>query len=194
MNKSILLLFTLLLSFSFLAQNTVDKDNSLEGQFVDVIDKSNRFEDYKVIKIFKLAALRKNILDSVTALEDQIAASQKTIDDQQVKIGGLEKTLQDTNENLSLSKEKEDGITFFGTIVKKSTYNSIMWFIIAALLLGLGYFIFRFKNSNAITKEANSKLAETETEFETHRSKKLEEIQQIRRKLQDEINKNRKTI
>jgi uncharacterized protein HemX len=194
MNKSILLLFTLLLSFSFLAQNTVDKDNSLEGQFVDVIDKSNRFEDYKVIKIFKLAALRKNILDSVAALEDKIEASQTTIDDQQVKIGSLEMTLLDTNENLSLSKEKEDGITFFGTIVKKSTYNSIMWFIIAALLLGLGYFIFRFKNSNAITKEANSKLAETETEFETHRSKKLEEIQQIRRKLQDEINKNRKTI
>jgi uncharacterized protein HemX len=193
MKKSIPLLFTLLLSFSFLAQNSVDKDNSLEGQFVDVIDKSNRFEDYKVIKIFKLAALRKNILDSVTALEDQIAASQKTIDDQQVKIGGLEKSLQDTNENLTLSKEKEDGITFFGAIVKKSTYNSIMWFIIAALLLGLGYFIFKFKNSNTITKEANSKLAETEIEFETHRSKKLEEIQQIRRKLQDEINKNRKT-
>ena len=67
-----------------------------------------------------------------------------------------------------------------------------MWSIIGLLIIGLLFFIYKFKNSNAVTKEAKLKLAETEEEFDQHRQKKLEEQQQLRRKLQDEINKNKK--
>lgn len=179
-----------LLSFSVLAQN--ETDNSIEGQFTEVVDGSNNYQEFKVIKKAKLAVLRKNILDSIAKLEQTINTTNKTVETQSAQITNLENTLTSTNTDLSASREKEDGIHFFGILVKKTTYNSIMWSIIAGLLFGLGFFIFKFKNSNVITRKAKSKLAETDAEFEAHRSKKLEEIQQIRRKLQDEINKNRK--
>lgn len=191
--KNILsLLLLLLISNYAIAQEQVVVDNSIEGQFIDVVDKSNNYQEFKVIKKSKLTILRKNILDSVAKLEQTIDASNKTIETQKGQITNLENTLSNTNSDLSLSREKEGGIDFFGMLVKKSTYNTIMWSIIAGLLIALGFFIFKFKNSNAITREAKTKLEETESEFEAHRSKKLEEIQQIRRKLQDEINKNRK--
>ena len=192
--KNTLSLFVLfLLSFSVLAQTSTENDNSIEGQFIDVVDKSNNYQEFKVIKKTKLANLRKNILDSVAKLEQTIVATNKTIDEQLNQISKLESNLTNTNSDLSLSRDKEDGISFFGLLVKKSTYNTIMWSIIAGLIIALSFFIFKFKNSNTITRDANAKLAETESEFDAHRSKKLEEIQQIRRKLQDELNKNRKT-
>ncbi|EDM43508.1 UDP-N-acetylglucosamine 1-carboxyvinyltransferase [unidentified eubacterium SCB49] len=191
MKKILSLSLLSLLTFNVLAQSNTENNNSIKNQFIDVVDGSNSYQEFKVIPKSKLIVLRKNVSDSIDKLEQTILASQNKIDEQKAQISQLENTLSNTNADLAVSKEKEDGISFFGSLVKKATYNTIMWSIIGGLILALAFFIFKFKNSNAITKEANIKLAETESEFEAHRSKKLEEIQQIRRKLQDEINKNR---
>lgn len=193
MKNLLSLLILCVLTGTAYSQEQATSNNSIESQFIDVVDKSNNYQEFKVIKKTKLARLRKNILDSIAKLEQTIITTNTTVADQRTQISKLENTLTSTNTDLSTSREKEDGINFFGMLVKKATYNSIMWSIICGLLIALGFFIFKFKNSNAITRESNGKLAETESEFEAHRSKKLEEIQQIRRKLQDEINKNRKT-
>ena len=34
-----------------------ESENSLEDQFTDVIENSNRYQDYKVVKIFKFCPL-----------------------------------------------------------------------------------------------------------------------------------------
>jgi len=62
---------------------------------------------------------------------------------------------------------------------------------VAALLVFLIVFIYKFKNSNAITKAARKSLEETELEFEEHRRVALEREQKVRRQLQDEINKHK---
>ena len=67
-----------------------------------------------------------------------------------------------------------------------------MWAIIGLLVLVVLFLFYRFKNSNAVTRDANQKLVETEAEFDDHRQKNLEQQQILRRKLQDEINKNKK--
>ncbi|MGB0950114.1 MAG: tRNA (guanine-N1)-methyltransferase, partial [Marinirhabdus sp.] len=77
--------------------------------------------------------------------------------------------------------------------VKKTTYKTIMWSIVTVLALLLLFFIYKFKNSHTVTKHAGLKLAETEAAFEAHRQKTLDRDSELRRKLQDEINKNRKT-
>lgn len=189
-NLSLLFLFLFTITFAQ-AQESKTIDTTLEAQFIEVIDNSNNYLEFKVIKKNDLATLRKNILDTVAGLEDAILEKNEMIASQKATINKLENTLTNTNESLANSREKEDGILFFGTLLKKATYNTILWSIIGGLLLALAWFMYKFKNSNAITKEAKHKLAEVEKEFDAHRAKKLEEIQQIRRKLQDEINKNR---
>ena len=192
MKKLVTLIPFLLLSCFLLAQENPALDNSIEAQFVDVIDKSNSFQEFKVIKKFKLARLRKSILDSVSKLETEIVTLNTQIENQASEIGTLTSSLAKTNTDLTVSQGKEDGLELLGIQTQKTTYNVLMWSIIGLLIIGLLFFIYKFKNSNSVTREAKLKLAETETEFEEHRQKKLEEQQQLRRKLQDEINKKRK--
>jgi len=168
------------------------ESNTLEAQFEETIDKSNNYQEFKVIEKRKLAILRKNILDSVTNLETEIKTLNTQIDTQKGEITSLTNNLSKANEDLTVSISKEDGIKVLGMQTKKTTYNTIMWSIIGVLLALLGFFVFKFKNSNAVTRDAKMRLEEIETEFEEHRQKKLEEIQQIKRKLQDELNKNKK--
>ena len=171
------------------AQNEKAQDNTIEAQFVRVIDMSNNYQEYKVIRRSKLAALRKNILDSLAALEIAIQIKDAIITSQSSNISTLEVTLNSTQNNLNTSKAKEDTIALFGITTKKGSYNFILFSIISFLLLGLFFFILKFKNSNTITKETNHKLSEIERAFENYRQKKLEDEQILRRKLQDEINK-----
>ncbi|MCB0431897.1 MAG: tRNA (guanine-N1)-methyltransferase, partial [Mangrovimonas sp.] len=67
-----------------------------------------------------------------------------------------------------------------------------LWGIIGILLALLGFFIYKFKNSNTITKESKKALADIELEFEEHRKVALEREQKVRRQLQDELNKQKK--
>lgn len=82
-------------------------------------------------------------------------------------------------------------MALFGLPMSKTIYSLLMWAIIAVLLALLILFIIKFRNSNAITKQAKKTLAETEEEYEEHRRNSLEREQKVRRQLQDEINKHK---
>jgi uncharacterized protein HemX len=144
-----------------------------------------------VIKKSKINDLRENVLDSISALEAKIESSQTEIARQKAKIETLTENLSTTKSNLASSIEKEDGIEILGVLTKKATYNTILWSIILGLIAILGLLFYKFRNSHAVTKAVKLKFDEIESEFEAHRRKTLENEQQIRRKLQDEINKNR---
>ena len=171
--------------------NAQEAGATIDDQFTDVIEKSNRYQDYKVVKIYKLNNLRKNIKDSIAEYEASLEAAESFAGEQEARIDTLANQLKDLESQLETSKSKEDGIELFGSLIKKSTYKTTMWSIIGVLALIGFILLFKFRNSNAITRSAKLKLAETEAEFEEHRQKNLEQQQVLRRKLQDEINKNK---
>lgn len=80
-------------------------------------------------------------------------------------------------------------MSFFGMRMSKASFQTLFWCIIAILLIGLLFFIFKFKNSNAITREVNNKFSELESEFEEYRRKAIEKEQKMGRQLLDERNK-----
>lgn len=187
-----ILVFTVCLSATIYAQDETQKvENSIKNQFQEVLDTSNDFQDFKVIKKTKMTALQSNVLDSITKLEEALISKQLQINEQQSTIKTLENNLNATKENLEVSKDKEDGIVFLGMLLNKNTYNTLMFSIIGLLLVALLFYIYKFNNSNKVTKESKEKLEGIETEFERFRQKKLEDEQILRRKLQDEINKNK---
>jgi hypothetical protein len=184
-----LFLFTL----NITAQDTIQvKKNTLNEQMTDAFDKSNSYQEYKVVKKTQLATLKRNILDSVSSLEKKISSQDSELKQQKSEIDSLRQNLKNTQQSLTASKEKEDGIAIFGILTSKTTYNAIMWSIIALLLLFGGFLFYRFLNSTKITNAAELKMVEMEMELEDYRRNSLEREQKLRRKLQDEINKNRK--
>ncbi|SHJ03845.1 hypothetical protein [Aquimarina spongiae] len=196
------LFFSIIITLSFSNQAKAQEENlsaeqalqqeSIEGQFDVVIKKSGRYQEYKVVKQVWLNKLKSNTIDSIKTLESKLTVSNQQIEQQKTTISGLQESLNKTNEDLAAVTNEKDSMSFVGASVSKSSYKTIMWLIVGGLVLLLSFFIFKFKNSNAVTVQAKKALAETEAEFEDHRRRALEREQKVMRKLQDEINKQRK--
>ncbi|HIB37154.1 MAG TPA: hypothetical protein EYO36_06250 [Mesonia sp.] len=192
--KPLFLFLTFLLTVNLvIAQEEAEQeDNSINSQFNEVIDGSNNYQDYKVVKQYKLTQLQKNTVQRIESLNEEIAASNKTIEEQKLKIENLKAELNNTQNNLNQVTEEKDQISFFGIATDKGTYQTIMWVIVFALVLILVFFIYKYKQSNVLTKEAKKNLAENEAEFDEYRKKSLEKQQKLGRQLQDEKNKQNK--
>lgn len=173
------------------AQETETIPNTVENQFKELYKTSNNYQIYKVVKKNDFLTLQKNVLDSIKSIKSDAVNKQKHINQHIQTIKELQTKIDLLNNNLTTSIAKEDAISIAGLQLNKNTYNTIMWSIILGLFAALAFFIYKFNNSNTITKETKSLLADTEEEFETHKRNALEREQKIRRQLQDEINKQR---
>src|SRR5690606_37569936 len=110
-------------------------DSNLEGQFEFIYDKSSNYQEYKVVKRVWLDQLRKNILDSVASVEEDLVASQKLTETQSNEINTLKSSLEEVNNNLTGVSAEKDSITFLGVQIEKSAYKTIMWSIVLLLAL-----------------------------------------------------------
>ncbi len=200
-NKSHLLfvlIFTFFISNLF-AQNAKKqeiinqslKSQPISEQFNTLINMSPDFQGFKNIRHINLNKFKNNFNDSLKANSVKFDRMQKIIDSQKENILNLENKITELNTEIKDISQNKDTIDFFGMRLTKSSYNTILWTVIFALLAGLLFFMFQFKNSNTITKEAKRSLAEIEEEYDQHRKKALEREQVLRRQLQDEINKQR---
>lgn len=183
------------ISLSGFAQESEDdeklslNEGSLDNQFEYVIRRSNNYQDYKVVKKTWLYAIKEHTMDSLKAIRKDLVDTQKMVDSQAIQITQLKSNLGDTQQNLDSTIEEKDNMALFGIDMSKTNYSVMMWTIIGALLALLLFFIYKYRNSNSVTKQAKLSLAETEEEFEEHRRNALEREQKVRRQLQDEINK-----
>ena len=168
----------------------------INSQFEYVFRKSGNFkgtngQPYEAVKQAWLLKLKANVLDSLKTTYKDLANSEATVANQVKEIDDLKAKLGNTQTTLNETNEEKNNMALLGMQTSKTNYNVIMWTIIAALTALLLFFIYKFKNSNSLTKEAKHKLEEVETEFEEHRRTALEREQKVRRQLQDEINKNK---
>ena len=162
---------------------------TLDNQFEFVIRRSPRWQDYKNVKTNWLYTLKAHTLDSIKALQVQLDDTKAVVTTKQTEIDELKTNLSSTQSNLDATNIEKDSMNLFGLQMSKGSYNTMLWSVIGALLALLLFFIYKFRNSNAITKLAKHNLSEIETEFEEHRRSALEREQKVRRQLQDELNK-----
>ncbi|MEW2922338.1 tRNA (guanine-N1)-methyltransferase [Muricauda sp. ANG21] len=184
-------------SFAQEEETSENQDMTIKGQFEEMERKSTNYRSgngvpYEVIRLASLNEVKSNIFDTINTANKAIKDLSATIVANKAEIEDLNAKLQDTTNKLNTVTEEKDSISFFGALISKGTYNFILWSIIFALLLFLLFFIYRFKNSNFLTQQAKSALADLEQEYEQHRRRALEREQKISRQLQDELNKQKK--
>jgi hypothetical protein len=199
MNSNKNLLFTLLCLVAFNYTNAQETDTdknklsltegTIDNQFEYVIQRSNNYEDYKVVKKTWLYALKAHTIDTLKVIQQNLSDTKLVVKNQAEEIKILKDNLANTNATLSTVKEEKNNMSLFGMQMSKAGYSALMWSFIAILLALLLLFIYKFRNSNIITKQAKKSLEDTEREFNEHRSIALEREQKVRRQLQDEINK-----
>lgn len=197
------LLLTTLTVFCFsssFAQNANEEETlslnsgTIDNQFEYVFRKSGNFkgtkgQKYEAVKQAWLLKLKANVLDSLKTTYQELDKTQAVVTNQAKTIDDLNAELTNTKTELSNTISEKDSMELFGMQTSKPNYSLILWSIVGVLSALLLFFIYKYRNSNAITKQAKKTLAETEEEFEEHRRVALEREQKVRRQLQDEINK-----
>lgn len=190
--KKILFSSTLLLFLSFPVFAQTTSETTIDEKFSELITNSNNFKGYKVVDTDQLTTLQNITSQRIAELKEEISALNISKLEQKESMANLEANLESLQMQLEEIKAEKDAINFLGMSVSKASYQTTMWAIIGVLILGLVFFIFRFKRSHVHTKEARQNLREIEKEFEAYRAKSLEKEQRLGRLLQDEKNKHMK--
>jgi hypothetical protein len=166
---------------------------SIDSQFEYIFRKSGNFKGtngqrYEAVKQTWLLTLKANVLDSLKTTYQNLDNLEATVVSQAKEIEDLKLNLSNTQTKLDNTIAEKDSMQLFGMQMTKPNYSLILWSFIGMLSALLLFFIYKYRNSNAITKQAKLTLAETEEEFEEHRRVALEREQKVRRQLQDMIN------
>ncbi|WP_456437191.1 tRNA (guanine-N1)-methyltransferase [Psychroserpens sp.] len=196
---------TLLLSLfaaSFISANAQIADETdglslnsgtIDSQFEYVFRKSGNFkgtrgQKYEAVKQVWLLKLKANVLDSLKTTYKELDKTQAVVITQVKTIEDLNTELANTKTELTNTIGEKDSMQLFGMQMSKPNYSMILWSIVGLLSALLLFFIYKYKNSNSVTKQAKLSLAETEEEYEEHRRVALEREQKVKRQLQDMIN------
>ena len=197
------ILYTLifsLLTFQITAQDSLKKKSPINytidykildnGQLADQFDfmlkYSNSYKNYHVIKDDWLTKFKSHVIDSINKLKTEHAITKEKLTTVINENNALKSELKANEEVIS----QKNTLPILGLKLEKSSYQWIVWSLIGLLSLLLGYYIYKFKNSHVLTKNAMQSYEELETEFNDYRSRALEREQILNRKLFDEQKKN----
>ena len=167
------------------------KPTTLEGVFQQLIDRSGAWQNFKMLDRGKLAAFQRSMTDSINGVRSQLVAEKQKVKENEATIKELNDKITEIQVALNQTKDQKDSVSFFGALVSKGLFNTIMWGIVLALASLLVLYIYKFSNGNVVTKKSINDLNELQEEYENYRKAAIEREQKVRRQLQDEINKHR---
>ena len=189
----VLSFFFLVFTFSsaVLAQEDGDAnvDNSLKGQFQEMLDKSEDYTEYKVIRKTRLNTYSRAVQDSIAAYQKEIGSLKVNVAEQKSQISSLNERISDLESQLAESEDLRESLSFLGMNLNKATYHVIVWVIIAGLVV-FGVFAYSsFIRSNAITAKSKKEYKTLELEYEEHKKRSHEKQIKMGRELQTERNR-----
>lgn len=195
-SKTLMLLSGMIIIFSFtrnsIAQETeelsLDK-GTLNSQFEYIIKKSSPYLEFRVVEEAWLRKLNSHVADSLKKIKLDLSQSNNMISSKDKEIDSINSVLQNTRTQLSKISKEKNSLSFFGILMSKAAYNSLMWLIIAGLVTGLVFFIILFKRSHIITAHTKQDLEATRKEFEEHRTSARLREEKIVREYHYELNK-----
>ena len=167
------------------------KPTTLEGVFQQLVDKSGAWQNFKMLDRAKLATFQRGMADTINAIRGQLSTQKQAVATHLQNIKELNDKITELQTTLDQTKDQNDSVNFFGVLLSKGVYSTIMWVIVLILAGLLAFYIYKYTNSNVITKNSINELGELQQEYENYRKAAIEREQKVRRQLQDEINKHR---
>jgi hypothetical protein len=143
--------------------------NSVKEQLKYIEEHTRIYENYRAIREDMFQKMVANISDSLSGSKSKIDGLNIIKTSLNQRIDSLNKALADTKTSLDEITISKNSISVVGIEINKSTYNSIMWTIVAALaaLLALGFIV--FKRNLSVSLNFKKELVELKTEFEAYK-------------------------
>ena len=194
----LLLLACVLLSHIGFAQKTTVEENpftndgTIENLFSYTFEKASNYKSYKVIDKTQLLLLQQNVLDSLTLYKKEIKNQQISINQLTDELKVVSNKIKLTTDELQKVLNSKNSISILEIEFEKKTYHTIVIATLLLLALLVVFYVYKFYNSNTLTKEARTQVDELQLELENAQKSALNRFQVLNRKYQDEIMKNRK--
>ncbi len=164
-------------------------DKSLSQQFDEMLANSNRYQTYRVVPTDWLNAFKTNVLDSLSGNVEKIKLQEKSLVENQVTIREQAAAMTEKDAQIAQLEKEKDGISLFGTIISKGLYNMVLWSLVA---LALGGMLLAFASGRLAvrrSREMEKSITDLSSELEQSKRRRLEMEQDLRRQLQDQLNK-----
>jgi len=189
---------TSLLSFLFCAlfahvslaqQDATSQNQTLNEQYKTLIEKSETFNEYKVIKKNTLTDFWRVVSDSVRAVNKSKREALSTVKTKNAQIEDLNNTILKKDEALAAGEEEKANITVLGAEVSKSLYAVISLVIPLVLLVVIGFLIAKSRVDSVTAKTSRQNKLILEKEYEAYKKRALDIQAKLNRELQTERNK-----
>jgi tetrahydromethanopterin S-methyltransferase subunit B len=195
--RSLLFFLILVLSLPLMAQRrgnpALSEDAPLRQQFDEMLEVSNRYREgsrqFKVVPRDYLEAFMTNVSDSISTYTVQIDELQRRQDELESQIEETASEVSDRDDTIGELRRERDTVSLLGMQLDKGTYSLIMWGLVIGLLIAFLVAMASTRvaaGNNTSLKRERDKLA---AELEESRRSRLTVEQELRRQLQDEINK-----
>ena len=162
---------------------------TIRSTFDDMLNASNRYQDFKVVKRVKLDAFMREVQDSLDVLQKKFNDEAKTTASLESQINQLNATIQERESNIQALEGQRDGISSMGMSFNKKTFSTAMWVAVLALLGLLVVVFLRNKSISMSHKAIKANLRDLEDELTATKKKALEREQELKREIQDYVNK-----
>jgi hypothetical protein len=168
---------------------TAEANNTLQKQFRTMRDRSNTYQDFRVIKQTTLDAFWRQVQDSLTANHKELVQAQQEINTQKAELNSLNQELAKREEKLQKSDFENSRITVLGISLPKDTYVNINWGIFFVLLAACGIALFQYKRSNKVAVDKQKEFEILNQEFNAFKQRVREKELRVGRELQTERNR-----
>ncbi|MEO1052482.1 MAG: hypothetical protein AAFX87_17755 [Bacteroidota bacterium] len=191
--RSNLLLFIITISLFFSqavqAQDETATSQPLSGQYKQLLEDTESFKDYKVIKKKQLNAFWSIVEDSLANYKRQIGETQQTVTAQKAEIDKQATEIDEKNTLLSQGDYEKKHIAVLGIDFTKSAYVVTSFIIYLVLAGGLAFIIISFLRSNKLTQQSKKEFSDLEKEYNGYKQKALDKQIKMGRELQTLNNK-----
>jgi len=168
-----LLLSVISFTVAMAAGQTRMPDELTTGTITEQINyienKTRIYDDFRAIREDMFRKINRNILDTIAAEKSRIAELKNLTSVLNNKADSLNTLLGSTRNSLDEVTATKNKISILGLGINKKAYNSIMWTIVAGLivLMAIGFLI--FKRNLVVLTRTEKDLKELKDEFAAYK-------------------------
>jgi len=144
-------------------------NSPIKDQLNYLEQKTRIYENYRAIREDMFQKIKINVTDSLTAAENNIIILREERSDLRSTIDSLNTLLGSTKVSLEEMTRTKNSIKVLGLEVNKTSYNSVMWIIVAVLIGILSIGFLAFKRNLSVATNKKKELEELKNEFEAYR-------------------------
>ena len=143
--------------------------NTIKEQISFIEERTRIYENYRAIREDMFQKINRNFIDTLSLARDRISGLNILASDLNRTNDSLNTLLDTTRRSLEEITATKNSIRLLGMEINKVTYNTVMWIIVAGLVVILAIGFLAFKRNLIVTIKTGKELKELKDEFEAYR-------------------------